>query len=205
MLEPHSKCPHYTCGLLWDDDDDTLSATAQWPLTAKAVPSVPQEEYKNRAAIETISSYPHLFKIITPIKVDCFQSLLTEHTNPALVESVCYSLHNGFWPQVNVHHQTYPITWDNSQQPVKSNAEWDFIESQISKEVASGKYSKDFGPDFLPGMYHSPVHTVPKPGTDSLWLINDQSDGEFSPNSMISCEDITGTCMDGIKSLRASL
>ena len=205
MLEPRAKRPRYTRGLLWDDDDDTLSATAQWSLTATPVPSVPQEEYENRAAVETITSYPHLFKIVTPIKVDRFQSLLAEHTNPALVESVCFSLRNGFWPQANTHHQTYPITWDNSQRPVKSNAERDFIESQISKEVATGKYSEDFGPDLLPGMYCSPIHTVPKPGTDSLRLINDQSDGEFSPNSMISREDIAGTCMDGIKSLGASL
>jgi len=36
-------------------------------------------------------------------------------------------------------------------------------------------------------------------------LINDQSAGEFSPNLMISSEDVAGTCMDGIKSLGASL
>jgi hypothetical protein len=40
-LEPRAKRPRYTRGLLWDNDDDTLSATAQWSLTAKPVPSVP--------------------------------------------------------------------------------------------------------------------------------------------------------------------
>jgi hypothetical protein len=54
-------------------------------------------------------------------------------------------------------------------------------------------------------MYSSPIHAVPKPGTDSFQLINDQSAGKFSPNSMIDSEDIASTCMDGIKSLRASL
>jgi len=54
-------------------------------------------------------------------------------------------------------------------------------------------------------MYCLPIHTVPKPGTDTFQLINDQSDGEFSPNSMIDCDNIAGTCMGGIKSLGASL
>jgi len=54
-------------------------------------------------------------------------------------------------------------------------------------------------------MYSSPVHAVPKPGSDALCLINDQSANKFSPNSMIDSKDVAGTCMDGIKSLGASL
>jgi hypothetical protein len=54
-------------------------------------------------------------------------------------------------------------------------------------------------------MYLLPLHTIPKEGSDGLQLINDQSAGEYSPNSMISCDDIAGTCMDGIKELGASL
>jgi hypothetical protein len=94
---------------------------------------------------------------------------------------------------------------DNSHRPIKTEGEHDFLKTQIDKEVATKRYSEDFGPELLPGMYCSPIHTVPKPGTDSLRLINDQSDGEYSPNSMINHDDIAGTCMDGIKSLGASL
>jgi len=83
--------------------------------------------------------------------------------------------------------------------------EQESLESQMDKEVASGQYSEDFGPDLLPGMYCSLVHTVPKPGTDTFHLINDQSDGKFLPNSMIDQNDIARTCTDGIKSLGASL
>jgi hypothetical protein len=58
-------------------------------------------------------------------------------------------------------------------------------------------------------MYSSPLHAVDKPRTTTLtttfWLINNQSAGEFSPNSMIGHEDFAGTCMDIIKSLGASL
>jgi hypothetical protein len=54
-------------------------------------------------------------------------------------------------------------------------------------------------------MYSSPIHAVDKPGTDTFQLINDQSAGEYSLNSMIGSEDVVGTCIDTIKSLGASL
>jgi hypothetical protein len=168
MLEPRAKRPRYTWGLLWDDNDDTLSATAQWSLTAEPVPSVPEKEYKNYPAVSTINSHPHLFKITMPIKVASFKALLVDHPNQPFVESVCRSLRTGFWPHADTHHEMYPVTWDNSYRPVKTQAERDFLESQMDKEVASGRYSADFGPDLLPGMHCSPIHTVPKPGTDTF-------------------------------------
>ena len=54
-------------------------------------------------------------------------------------------------------------------------------------------------------MYCLPIYANPKPGTDTLRLINDQSDGEFSLNLMINHDNIAGTCMDGIKLVGASL
>jgi len=37
VLEPHAKRPRYTHRLLRDDNDDILSATAQWSLTADPI------------------------------------------------------------------------------------------------------------------------------------------------------------------------
>ena len=166
---------------------------------------VPADEFDNLPAVETIDTHPHLFKITTPIKVDRLEVLLSDHPNQPAVKSVCFSLRHGFWPHAHTRHRDYPTTWDNSHRPIRSQAELDFLEAQMDTEVAAGRYSEDFGPTLLPGMYCSPIHTIPKPGTDTLRLINDQSDGEFSPNSMIDRDDIAGTCMDGIKSLGASL
>ena len=106
--------------------------------------------------------------------------LKVKHPNPNLVNSVCHSLWTGFWPHTNTHHDTYIVTWDNSYHPIRTKAEQDFIESQIDKEGLSGRYSEDFGPHLLLGMYCSTIHTVPKLGTDTLYLMNDQSTGEFS-------------------------
>ena len=54
-------------------------------------------------------------------------------------------------------------------------------------------------------MYSSPVHAIPKHETDTFHLINDQSTEDFSPNSMICPNTVARTCMDGIRSLGASL
>ena len=104
-----------------------------------------------------------------------------------------------------MHHEEYLVTWDNSHRSIKSEVKCDFLEAQIDKEVTTECYSEDSGFDHLPGMYCSPIHTIPKPGMDTLRLINNQSNSNFSPNSMISHDDIARTCMDSIKSLGASL
>ena len=92
MLEPHAKHPKYTRGLLWDDEDETMSATAQWSITAAPVPMVLQDELNNEAAINTIAQHSHLFQITALIQVGCFQQLLSLHLNQPAVTSVCHSL-----------------------------------------------------------------------------------------------------------------
>ena len=70
----------------------------------------------------------------------------------------------------------------------------------------AGRYSAPFGPDLLLGMYSSPIHAVPKlPDANALCLINHQSYGNHSLNSMILKESVVGTCMDSIKSLSTAL
>ena len=157
-------------GLLWDNVDDVLSATAQYSLTAAPVPCVPIEVSTNETLMNTICSNPHLFK------VDCknFAELLKSHLNQAFVVSVCCALHKGFWPFADAQPEVYPDTWDFSDCPPKLDGHKVFMESQVETEVHLGWYSKAFGPNLLLGMYSSPIHAVPKPGTDALQLINDQ-------------------------------
>ena len=85
-----------------------------------------------------------------------------------------------------------------------SNEHLDFIWEQVKVEVAAGRYSTSFRPELLPGMYSSPVHAVLKP-PDIFWLINHQPYGDHSLNSIILREDVAGTCIDGIRSLRTAL
>ena len=109
MLEPHAKRPKYTWGLLWDNEDDTMSTTAQWSVTAAPVPMVPQDELGNVPAVNTIAQHPHLFQITTPIRVDHFEELLSRHPNQPAIASVCHSLWHRFWPHVHMCHEEYPV------------------------------------------------------------------------------------------------
>lgn len=49
------------------------------------------------------------------------------------------------------------------------------------------------------------MHTVPKPNSDKLRLVVDHTAGDYSLNSMIECDSIKGTKLDGLHSLGASL
>jgi hypothetical protein len=74
------------------------------------------------------------------------------------------------------------------------------LKEQIGKEVSVGRYSCDFGPDLLLGIYSMPIHAIPKEG-GKYCLITNHSTGEFSLNSMISKEDIAGVTLDNVQDL----
>ncbi|KIK45153.1 hypothetical protein CY34DRAFT_36140, partial [Suillus luteus UH-Slu-Lm8-n1] len=162
-------------------------------------------EFQNSSTLRTISNNSHLFWVSTCINIDEFESLLSDHPNPAFVHSVCVGLREGFWPFADMHFRDWPLTHDNSFRPLNSAAEKDFIKTQIDKEVELGRYSQPFGPDLYPGMYSMPIHTVPKPGTSKFRLVTDHSAREFSLNSMISREDIAGVTLDNIEHLGSGL
>jgi len=181
------------------------SRTALWTETAEPMPRPPDCEFLNHEAIKTIESNSSLFTVSTPIKIDVFESLLTDHPNQAFVRSVCDGLREGFWPFADTHFGEWPLNYDNSFRPPKNDAESNFLQSQIDKEVEVGRYSQPFGPDLLPGMYSMPIHAVPKPGTDKHRLVTDHSAGKFALNSMISHDDIAGVTLDNVHDLANGL
>jgi hypothetical protein len=67
------------------------------PCSLSTCPSVPSigsvqcRQMSNPLPFSTIEGYPHLFKIVTPIKIDQFESLLATHPNKPFIESVCIS------------------------------------------------------------------------------------------------------------------
>lgn len=77
----------------------------------------------------------------------------------------------------------------------------DFLWQQCDIEIEKGCFSAAFGPDLLPGIYSMPIHAVPKPNSDDLRMVTDQSAGNFSLNSMIPREDIRGYPLDNMKRL----
>jgi hypothetical protein len=192
---------------VWTDADETprFSSTACCTMTDDPLPRPPPEEFLNLDAVATVQDNPHLFRIITPINVTRFEELLETHPNKPFVQSVCTSLREGFWPFANTQKEEYPVTWDFSERPPKTEQEAEFLRSQRDIELNAERYSESFGTHLLPGMYSTPIHAIPKPRSEKLRLVNDHSAGPFSLNSMIAREDVLGAKMDTICDLIGAL
>jgi len=190
---------------VWSPSLSAFSHTALWTETAAPLPRPPDSEFSNLSALQTIRSNSAFFLVSTPIKVDVFEALLSDHPNPSFVKSVCVGLREGFWPFADTHPNQWPEIFDVSDRPPKTDAEREFLQSQIDKEVSVGRYSQPFGPDLLPGMYSMPIHAVPKPGTNKHRLVTDHSAGKYALNSMISRDDIAGVTLDNVQDLANGL
>ena len=205
--EPAPKRPRYLHWSIWADPDSPpfVSPTASSTLTDAPLPRPPPEEFDNTSAMLTIEQNAHLFHIVTPINVDRFEELLATHPNQPFVNSVCVSLREGFWPWAHMQKESYPVTWDFSDRPPKTECEADFLRAQRDAEIEAGRYSEGFRTNLLPGMYSTPVHAVPKPRSEKLRLVNDHSAGAYSLNSMILREDVVGARMDTVSNLVGAL
>ncbi|KAG2350554.1 DNA/RNA polymerase [Suillus weaverae] len=188
--------------MIWGDEAKSISGTTKWTETAEPLPCPPLAEFENAAAISTITNNPCLFRVSTPINIDRFETLLSlaNHPNPPFVHSVCQGLREGFWPWADTQVGVYPTTWDIPSPSPSSELERNFIWDQIAKEELVGRYSSNFGPDLLPGMYSMPIHAVPKEG-GKFRLVTNHSTSDFSLNSMIAKEDITGVTLDNVQDL----
>jgi hypothetical protein len=190
--------PKYLRYNIWDPDSDFSPNTADWTLTAEPLEGPPQSELDDEVVKKTIRENPHLFKIVTPIQVDVFESYLSSHPNQNFVKSVCKGLREGFWPWARTPCEGYPLTNDESNPPPLDEKKADFLRAQRDHEVSKGRYSAPFKHDLLPGMYCMPIYAVPKPHSSDFRLVNDQSYGKYSLNSMIKHDKVTGFPLDNL-------
>jgi len=199
------KRPRHRRGLIWSPTDISFSPTARSSEYAEPVPVPPPHESADSDALRVVAARPDLFRIVTPINVDCFEELLQDHPNQPFVRSVCHALREGFWPWADTSDLSYPSISDNSMHTSsKTDEQIRFIHDQLHEEIRLGRVSESFGTDLYPGMYSVPMHTVPK-SNDKLRLVVDHTAGLYSPNSMIDHDAIKGTKLDGLHSLGASL
>jgi hypothetical protein len=194
--------PKYLRYNLWSLDSDPKLTVAEWTKRARPLKRPSLSEFANGRACRTITDYPDLFEIVTPIDVTKLRALTISHPNRPFVESVLEGLSNGFWPWADTFSmEGYPITHDESR-PLRLSPEKDeFLQRQIQHERDMGRISASFGKDLLPGMYCMPLYVVPKPHSDSWRLVNDFSAGDFSLNSMVDRQYITGFPLDNLSHL----
>jgi hypothetical protein len=102
----HMKLLH---GFVWSDiiNNEFFSPTAHFTLTDPPLPRPPPNKFENEEAIKTIQTHLDLFTAMSPIKIDAFEHLLLSHPNHTFVESVCVSLHEGFWPWAHTQKDSY--------------------------------------------------------------------------------------------------
>jgi len=84
------KRPRWSRGFIWSDKDISKSLLLK-PLI-QSMPDVPLSELSSPIPNKTISKNRHLFKIVTPINVNRFETLLASHPNQPLVDSMCCGL-----------------------------------------------------------------------------------------------------------------
>jgi hypothetical protein len=200
-----SRRPRYACDFIWSSDGcSRRPCLAACSETFAPIPSVPQNELSNLVALQTIQAHSDLFAIITPVKVDTFEGLLRTHPNQPLVSSVVCGLREGFWPFADTSDCSRPLTHDQPQRPFKDPMFYSFVKQQRDVEISEGRFSRLFGKDLLMGMHSVPLGVVPKPHSDKLCLVVDQSAGEFSNNSLIKHEDAY-VVLDSLQHLGAAL
>lgn len=193
--------PAYLRYNVWPDAPNLSPTAADWTESARPLMRPPAEEFKNANAMRTIEDHQELFKIVTPIKVDVFESLLVNHPNQPFVRSVCDGLCFSFWPWAHTTGPTTPITHDESRPTPTDPAKAAFLRDQLLLEQSKGHFSDSFGPDLLPGMFCMPAYPVPKPNGTDMRLVTDHSAGKFPLNGLIDHERVTGYPLDNMSHL----
>ena len=193
--------PRYLRYNLWDPTTPFHPTVADWSETAIPLPAPPLSELNDPIVQKTISDNPHLFWIVTPINVDRFETLLSDHPNPLFVESVCAGLRRGFWPWADTQREGYPSIYDGARPTPLDKKKAAFLREQRDVEIKKGRFSTSFGSELLPGMYCMPAHAVPKPGSSDLRMVTDHSSGQFSLNSMVDHDLVTGYPLDNMTHL----
>lgn len=76
-----SKCPHLFHGMLWEDYEITTTPSAIAMEIMPLLLGLPNSKFLNNVACHTVSDYPNLFQIVTPINIPHFEFLLATHPN----------------------------------------------------------------------------------------------------------------------------
>ncbi|CAA7267381.1 unnamed protein product [Cyclocybe aegerita] len=145
----------YLCYNVWDPESDLLLTTAEWTESAISLPQSPASALNDLIVAKTIHDNPHLFKIVSPINVNVFESYLSDYPNQPFVQSVITDLWEGFWPWADTCKTGYPTTNNCSKALPKDDGKAAFLRNQLKMELKKERFSPLFGKDLLPAMAHT--------------------------------------------------
>ena len=186
---------------LWSLEAESKMIASVWTETAEPLPRPPACEYENLPVFRSLTDRPDLFRVVSPIRIEAFERFLETHPNKVFVASVVAGLHHGFWPWATTVREDYPTTHDESKPMVLSEEKELFLRSQLIHEQSLGRVSAEVREALIPGMYCMPCYVVPKPQHSGWHLMNDSSAGNFSLNSMVDRQYVTGYPLDNLAHL----
>ncbi|KAF6740963.1 hypothetical protein DFP72DRAFT_836015, partial [Ephemerocybe angulata] len=173
--------------------------TSEWSLTARPLPEPPQHVLDDRDVSATLSTHPHLFKIVTPVNVNRLRQLTIIHPNQPFVHSVLRGLQHGFWPWAS-YPPDHPSTYETACPPPSTEEQRTFLLAQRDTELSKDRYSEGFA-TLLPGMRNTPTFAVPKDGGLDLRMVTNHSKEPYSQNSMVDKAAMGKVPLDGMKVL----
>ncbi len=153
--------PKFRRGFGWapttPEDPRRLSPAALSTETAAPLPMPPEHLLNNAEVKEALHRYSDAIRVETPFDVDRLEGLLSSHPNRPFVDSVIWSLRNGFWPldESEWKVETNDFVGNYSMDPPDLEA----LRAFRDKEVHAGRWSKPID-ELLPYMKISPMFVV---------------------------------------------
>lgn len=90
------ELPRFHRGYGWSNDTTSMSPSILHTLVADPLPRPPPHLVNDPIIQAALRQHAHNIKVDTPIDVDMFESLLSEHPNQPFVQSVLTGLREGF-------------------------------------------------------------------------------------------------------------
>ncbi len=146
-------------------------------LYHKLLADIPAEDYNYLLVMDMINNNMDLFDIIMPICPDVLGELLSSHPNCRFVELILCGFCEGFWPSALAEHLVCRYEGHDNHQANETLDENSlvFMHTQHDTEIGFNRYSQSFGLTLLPGMVSQPCFPVPKPGSATFQLVNDNT------------------------------
>ncbi|EGG08325.1 uncharacterized protein MELLADRAFT_85000 [Melampsora larici-populina 98AG31] len=186
--------PKFLRGYVWDG----VNTPGYSPAIESSVYAAPFRDApplsEDIDAAFVLEQYPHLFKIITPIKVDKLELLLRDHPNQAFVNSALKGLREGFWPNSSIPSSEVV----DGPNHISCEANQSLLEEQCQDEIDKGRYSEEFT-TLLLGMKVIPLLMVTKKDSNKMRVCSNMSAGHPSPNDLINKSSIP-VAYDSLKS-----
>lgn len=199
--------PKFRRHFAWaDSSSPNVSPAAILTETAAPLPTPPDHLINDPTIQASLLSYAEHIKVETPFNIDAFQSLLADHPNQPLVQSVITGLREGFWP-LNDGDWKLELEDVEGNYPMDNN-DLAVLRAFRDKEVGAGRWSHKI-PELRRGMKISPMFVIWQNGKPRVVTDHSASglnDGIPREESKVRYDDMRdfGQCLHDARNVNPS-